>query len=57
MEIRKMPTPEHIGPTPDWDPDAKRSSGGRGRPGGGKGGNRNGRKGGGGKGGYQGKRK
>jgi superfamily II DNA/RNA helicase len=59
MEIRKMPTPEHIGPTPDWDPNAKRSSGGRGRQGGGKGGNRKGggSKGGGSKGPYRGKKK
>ncbi len=35
MEIRKMPTPEAIGPTPKWDPNARRSSGGRGRHGGG----------------------
>jgi ATP-dependent RNA helicase RhlE len=56
MEIRKMPTPEHIGPTPKWDPDAKRSSGGRGRPGGGGGGGKRHGGGGKGKGGYQGKK-
>ena len=31
MEIRKMPTPPEIGPTPDWNPSAshKRSGGGK----------------------------
>lgn len=38
MEIMKQPTPQAIGPTPDWNPNARRSSGGKGRSGGKKGG-------------------
>ena len=40
MEIMKQPPPPAIGPTPDWSPNARRSSGGKGRPGGGKKGGR-----------------
>jgi len=36
-EIIKMKTPAEIGPSPEWDPKSRRSSGGRGRSSGGRG--------------------